>query len=113
MSTPQTPLFVKTHDFISWLIRHTQRFAKNLRHSYTLRLENTAFDFEQSLLAANVSRGQERLRWLQIADGQLLGLRALLRYAADWSLWGGRQVQFAAESVAELGRLLGAWRKGV
>jgi hypothetical protein len=106
-------LFVKTHDFIAWLIRHTQRFAKNLRHSYTNRLENTAFDFEQSLLAANVCRGPERQRWLQIADGQLLGLRALLRYAAEWALWGGRQSQFAAESIAELGRLLGAWRKGV
>ena len=26
MSTPDTPLFVKTHDFLLWLIRHTQRF---------------------------------------------------------------------------------------
>jgi len=31
---PDTPLFVKTHDFLLWLIRHTQRFPKNLRHSY-------------------------------------------------------------------------------
>ena len=29
---PDTPLFVKTHDFLLWLIRHTQRFPKNLRH---------------------------------------------------------------------------------
>lgn len=72
MSVPHTPLFVKTHDFIVWLIRHTQRFAKNLRHSFTNRLENLAFDFEQSLLAANVVRGAERQRWLEIADGQLL-----------------------------------------
>jgi len=44
MPTPDTPLFVKTHDFIVWLIRHTQRFAKNLRHSYTNRLESAAFE---------------------------------------------------------------------
>ncbi len=25
MSTVETPLFVKTHDFLLWLIRHTQR----------------------------------------------------------------------------------------
>ena len=113
MSLPDTPLFVKTHDFIVWLVRYTQRFAKNLRHSYTNRLESLAFDFEQSLLAANVCRGPDRARWLEVADGQLLGLRALLRYATDWQLWGGRQTQFAAESIAELGRLLGAWRRGV
>jgi hypothetical protein len=74
MSLPDTPLFVKTHDFIVWLVRHTQRFAKNLRHSYTNRLESLAFDFEQSLLAANVCRGPDRARWLEVADGQLLGL---------------------------------------
>jgi Reverse transcriptase (RNA-dependent DNA polymerase) len=28
MATPDTPLFVKTHDFLLWLIRHTQRFIK-------------------------------------------------------------------------------------
>lgn len=38
MALPTTPLFVKTHDFLLWLIRHTQRFPKNLRHSYTLKL---------------------------------------------------------------------------
>ena len=38
MSVPKTPLFVKTHDFTVWLLRHTQRFLKNLRYSYTIRL---------------------------------------------------------------------------
>ena len=33
MALPTTPLFVKTHDFLLWLLRHTQRFPKNLRHS--------------------------------------------------------------------------------
>ena len=69
MKTPDTPLFVKTHDFILWLIRHTQRFPKNLRHTYTQKVENAAFEFQE-------------------------------------------QVQHAAERVDELGRLLGAWRKG-
>jgi hypothetical protein len=43
-STPDTPLFVKTHDFLLWLLRHSQRFPKNLRHSYTLRLETVGFE---------------------------------------------------------------------
>jgi hypothetical protein len=111
-SFPDTPLFVKTHDFLLWLIRHTQRFPKNLRQSYTLKLENMGFDFQESILMANAARGPERSRWLQRADGKLVCLRALLRFAYDLQLLAGTQVQHAAELVDELGRLLGAWRKG-
>ncbi len=60
MKTPDTPLFVKTHDFVVWLLQHSQRFPKNLRASYTIRLESLAFDFEESLLMANAARGTQR-----------------------------------------------------
>jgi hypothetical protein len=72
---PDTPLFVKTHDFLLWLIRHTQRFPKNLRQSYTQRLETTALDFQEAILLANSVRGDARRRWLEIADGRLACLR--------------------------------------
>jgi len=58
--TPNTPLFVKTHDFTLWLLRHTRRFPKQMRHSYTNRLETAAFEFEEALLMANSARGPER-----------------------------------------------------
>ena len=57
MEIPTTPLFVKTHDFLLWLIRHTQRFPKNLRHSYTLKVENAGFEFQEAILMANAVRG--------------------------------------------------------
>lgn len=112
MPIPSTPLFVKTHDFLLWLIRHTQRFPKNLRHSYTLKLETMGFDFQESILMANAARGPERKQWLNKADGKLVCLRALLRFAYDLQLLAGNQTQYAAEHVDELGRLLGAWQKG-
>ena len=89
--TPNTPLFVKTHDFLVWLLRHTQRFPKNLRHSYMLRLETVAFEFQKALLMGNAVRGAERSRWLGRADGKLVCLRALLRFACDvyWLIRGG------------------------
>ena len=31
MQMPDTPLFVKTHDFVLWLLRHTQRFIRRMR----------------------------------------------------------------------------------
>ncbi len=113
MKTIDTPLFVKTHDFIVWLFRHTMRFQKNLRHSLSLKLENCALDFEHALLKANAARDERRVAMLEEADGQLLFLRALLRLTLDFQLLAGNQAQFAAEKIDELGRLLGAWKKGV
>ena len=112
MKIPDTPLFVKTHDFIVWLVNHTQRFPKNLRQSYSVRLESRAFEFEELILMANSLRGKDRRDVLEEADGKLHCMQALLRYTADWQLLGGNQIQFASESCAELGRLLGAWLKG-
>ena len=112
MEIPNTPLFVKTHDFLVWLIGRSQRFPKNLRHSYTARLENLALEFNEALLMANTARGRTRSRWLAVADGKLVCLRALLRLAYDLKLVAGTQLKYAASQVEELGRLLGAWRKG-
>ena len=69
MTTPDTPLFVKTRDFLLWLIRRTQRFPKHLRHSYTLKLETMALDFQEAILMANTVRGSDRMMWLDRADG--------------------------------------------
>ena len=50
-------MFVKTHDFLLWLIHHSQRFPKNLRQLYTLKLELPAFEFQESILMANAVWG--------------------------------------------------------
>src|SRR5437867_12897382 len=112
MPIPDTPLFVKTHDFLLWLIRHTQRFPKHLRHSYTNRVEQTALDFQEAILMANAVRGPARSEWLARGDGRLVCLRALLRLAYALQVLGANQLKYAAERVEELGRLLGAWKKG-
>jgi hypothetical protein len=112
MQIPDTPLFVKTHDYLLWLLRHTQRFPKSLRHSFTNRLERLAFDFQEAVLMANCARGNARREWLDRADGRLVCLRALQRLAHELELLSGAQLKYAAERVDELGRLLGSWKKG-
>ena len=100
MSTPDTPLFVKTHDFLLWLIRHTQRFPKNLRQSYTLKLELAALDFQEALLVGNAVRGAARSNWLATADGKLVCLRAHLRLAYDLELLAGTQIESSRSGCA-------------
>jgi hypothetical protein len=109
---PDTPLFVKTEDFLVWLLQHTARFAKNLRPSYTVRLEGALFEFQEAILMANCVRGRQRADWLDRADGRLLVFRGLLRLAGRFQLLGSRQLKYASECADELGRLLGAWKKG-
>jgi hypothetical protein len=72
MTVPNTPLFVKTHDLTVWMLQHTQRFPKDLRHSHTVRLENACFDFQEQLLLANACRGKDRQARLESADAKLL-----------------------------------------
>ncbi|MFZ1006956.1 MAG: four helix bundle protein, partial [Candidatus Sulfotelmatobacter sp.] len=79
---------------------------------YTQKLETMGFDFQEAILMANSTRGVDRSQWLERADGKLVCLRALLRFAYDLQILAGSQVQHAAELVDELGRLLGAWKKG-
>ena len=112
MHIPDTPLFVKTHDFNVCLLNHTMRFPKHFRYTLTQRLEILALEFEELLLMGNAVRGAERRRLLVQADGTLACLRVRLRYALDFQLLSGGQIRFASECLNELGSLLGAWLKG-
>ena len=112
MRIPDTPLFVKVHDFNVWLLNHTRRFPKHFRHTLTERLELLALEFEELLLLANSIRGQERTSVLEQADGKLVCLRVRLRYTLDFGLLSGGQIRYATECLDELGRLLGAWLRG-
>ena len=112
MKIPNTPLFVKTHDFNVWLLNHTRRFPKHFRYSLTQRIENLALGFEQTLLQANGATRDIRKTLLQRADTELVCLRACLRYTLNFELLGRRQFEFASESLNELGRLLGGLAQG-
>jgi hypothetical protein len=71
----QSPIFVKTYDFLVWLLGRTARFPKNERFRMARRLEETAFAFYDLLLQAGrlpASQAGEKRR--------LLSQRALLQF---------------------------------
>ena len=107
----KSPILVKTHDFNVWILNHSQRFPKNLRYTYTARLENGCFEFQRRLVAANQLRGGLRRDQLELADAELACLKTLLRYTLDFQLLGVRQFEYASQCLDEIGRLLGAWLK--
>jgi hypothetical protein len=107
----QTPVFVRTQDFLLWLLPQTAKFPKTMRHTLTNRLECAAIDFQGALALANRRRGAERLHALDGADALLDQVRFLTRLCTDLGWFSGRQYEFAAGKLAEIGRLVGGWRK--
>jgi hypothetical protein len=103
----ESPLFVKTADFIVWLFQHSAKFPRQYRHTLTERLEASALRFQRCLGECLI---QKRPQALAEADLELWQVRQLLRLAHDLNLFSARLLEHAFNSLVELGRLLGAWR---
>ncbi|MGB8648001.1 MAG: diversity-generating retroelement protein Avd [Anaerolineae bacterium] len=111
MAESEMPIFVRTFDFLTWLLPATNQFPRAHRHTFTQRLLDAAFDLNDQLEAANHRQGKERLARLAAADEALDRVRCYLRLAAKWDWLSAGQYEHVAVMVAEIGRLLGGWRR--
>jgi hypothetical protein len=107
----QSPIFVRTYDFVCWLIPRTMEFPRSQRFVLTKRLQDAALDFQEHILEAGLGQAGKRVQRLQEADITLGKVRFYLRLAQDMKWLRPGQYAHAAQMVAELGRLLGGWRK--
>ncbi|MBI4670607.1 MAG: diversity-generating retroelement protein Avd [Chloroflexi bacterium] len=107
----EMPIFTRTFDFLTWLLPLTNQFPRAHRFTATARLLDAAFDVRERLEEAQYRSGKERLERLARADEALARVRLYLRLAAKWDWLTAGQYQHAAAMVAEIGRLLGGWRK--
>jgi len=53
----QSPVFVKTRDFVCWLIAHTIKFPKSQRFVMARHVEDAALDFQERLIRAAMMGG--------------------------------------------------------
>ncbi len=111
MSRQEMPIFIRTFDLLAWLLPATNHFPRTVRHSFTQRLLDAAFDLSETLHEANLRHGANRKERLQKADEALDKLRHYLRLAARMSWLKPGQYEHAAAMVAEIGRLLGGWHR--
>jgi four helix bundle protein len=107
----ESPLFARTYDLLLWLIPQAQKFPRAHRFGLGERIQRLALDFQDALVAAGKSKGEERRAYLRLADVQLEQLRAWMRLSKDLSLITVRQFEHSARLISEVGRLLGAWLK--
>jgi hypothetical protein len=109
----ESPLFVRTYDFLLWLIPQAQKFPRAYRFTLAERIQRLALDFYDSLVAAGKSKNGTRREMLSEADIQLEQLRVWLRYARDQKLITLNQYEHSIRQLREVGNLLGAWLKKV
>jgi hypothetical protein len=107
----ESPLYVRTYDFLLWLIPQVQKFPRVHRFGLGERIQRLVLDFQDSLVAAGKAHGNTRLEWLQKADLQLAQLRVWIRLVRDLEILSVRRYEHAARLLNEIGRLLGAWLK--
>jgi len=107
----ESPLFVRTHDLILWLIPHVQKFPRAHRFGLGERVQRLMLDFQDSLVEAGKSKAEARRASLQRADIQLEQLRGWIRISRELDLFTVSQYEHVSRAVSEVGRLLGGWIK--
>ncbi|RLC74607.1 MAG: diversity-generating retroelement protein Avd [Chloroflexi bacterium] len=107
---PRSPLFVKTYDFLLWLIPLTLKFPKSQRFLLAERLSKIALDFYDLILDAVMSPEHQAER-LDEADRLLTKMRLYIRLSYDLKCIGQGQFEHAARRVDEIGRLIGGWKR--
>lgn len=108
----QSPIFTRASDFLLWLMEHTEKFPKSERFRMAKRLEDCAFKFYELLILATRSTKKKRQLLLE-ADVELEKLRLYIRMSQRRRLTTLSQYQFAANSLIEIGKLLGGWLKAI
>jgi len=81
---PQSPIFVKTYDFLLWLIPVTLKFPKSQRFLLAERLDNMVLDFYDLILEAVQETAHTDAR-LDEADKLLTKIRLYVRLSFDLS----------------------------
>jgi len=105
----ESPLLVKTYDFIKWLLPVTDKFPKSQRFVMAQRVQQAAFRFYELAIEARHVRPNAPI--LVQADVELDKLTHYLRLCHELGLMGIGQYGYASQSVVELGKLLGGWMK--
>jgi hypothetical protein len=107
---PQSPIFVKTYDFLLWLIPLTLKFPKSQRFLLAERLSSMALDFYDLILEA-VQEPERQAERLEAADKLLTKIRLYVRLSHDLKCLSPGQLEHAARQMDEIGRLIGGWKR--
>ena len=105
----QSPIFVRMHDLLLWLLPQTAKFPREQRFALTQAVQQTAMRLQERLIEAGMHKGAERIALLHQADIEMVKLKAHLRLCQDMGHLTVRQQEHVSRLTMEVGKLLGAW----
>jgi hypothetical protein len=107
--TPDPPFFVMWYDFTKWLLAKTGKFPRQVRFSFSSRIDNLALDIIEAIVEARYSSEKQAI--LRRIDLNLEKLRVLLRMCCDLHYLDTKGYEFASKKIDEAGKMVGGWRK--
>ena len=105
----ELPIFVKWMEFLEWLLPATAKFPRQVRLTFSQRIEDLALDVAEDLVEARYS--SDKLELLRRVNLKLEKLRVLLRLSHKLQYLSHNGYEHAARSINEAGSMLGAWIK--
>jgi four helix bundle protein len=111
MPGAESPIFSRCYDLLLWLIPLTLKFPRQQRFVIAEATQRAALGLHERLIEASHAAPAETSGALGKADIELDKLRHYLRLCRDLDLISTGQYEHAAGKLAEIGRLLGGWRK--
>jgi hypothetical protein len=105
----ELPIFVKWMEFLEWLLPVTAKFPRQVRLTFSQRIENLALDVAEDLVEARYT--SNKLELLRDINRKLEKLRVLLRLSHKLQYLSHNGYEHAARSINEAGSMLGAWIK--
>ena len=97
------------YDLTLWFLKHTNRFPKNWRLTVGDRIDRLLLDMLALAHQARI-RSEKRQQLQSLSEGLEL-LRVLTRLSVDLKCLQGRQYEYAAKQIDEIGRQIGGWIK--
>lgn len=101
------PIFIKWHEFVSWLFLTTEKFPKKARFTLSERLNNLGLDMVEDLVEARYSK--EKLRILNRSNLRLEKIRILLRICYEQKFLPHNSYKHGMYLLNEIGSMLGGW----
>lgn len=110
MSWRGAPVYVAAQDLATWVTLRAESWPGPTGWQLALRSTTEALDLVQALALA-LTFPDQRSASQQRADQAIVRLRETLRLATATGLLSHRQLRYACSRLAEIGRMLGGWRK--
>jgi len=112
-SSLEIPLFGKLYDFYKNLSQVIETFPKTKRFSLGQKLDQIALELIELIIRASYLHKEQKLPVLEKSIVSADLLKILLRLAKDTKTIDNRKYLQLENSLQELGRMIGGWKRSL